>query len=253
MNSIKPDPNNSSDASARKGENLARANEPSNEQESWLRTVLQNASDMITVIEPDRTIRYVSSAVERIPDYRPEQLIGTSAFDYVHPDYIEHLADSFAEALEKPAVLPPIEFRLRTTNGSWRHVEVRGTNLLDDPAIKGIVTTTRDVTKRSEERLGAQYNRFPIPTFFWQRVQDECELVDFNQAADRITLGELSSSPGIRDSEWYSDSPHILGMLRRCFSEGTTTQDEIPWRMVTTGEDKHFAITFAYVPPDLVI
>ena len=255
MNPIKPDPNNSPDAAARKVENLARAKEPSNEQESWLRTVLQNASDMITVLEPDRTIRYVNSAAERILGYRPEQLIGTCAFDYVHPDDIKHLADSFAEALAKPGVLPAIEFRLRTTNGSWRHVEVIRNNQLNDPAVKGIVTITRDVTERksSEERLKAQYNGFPIPTFSWQRVQDDFELVDFNEAADRITLGRLRSSLGVRASEWYSDSPQILGMLRRCFSEGTTIQDEIQWRMVTTGEDKHFAITFAYVPPDSVI
>jgi PAS domain S-box-containing protein len=105
---------------------------------------------MITVLEADRTIRYVSPAVKRILGYRPEELIGTNAFDYVHPDDIEFVSNSFAEALEKPGVLPPIEFRLRTSDGSWRHMEVIRNNQLGDPAVRGVITNSRDVTERRE-------------------------------------------------------------------------------------------------------
>src|SRR5437763_14405258 len=41
-----------------------------------------------------------------------------------------------------------VEFRVRHADGSWRYVEVGGTNLLDDPAIRGIVVNLRDVTER---------------------------------------------------------------------------------------------------------
>jgi PAS domain S-box-containing protein len=165
------------------------------------------------------------------------------------------VSNSFAEALENPGVMPHIAFRLRTADGSWQHVEVIRNNQLYDPAVKGMVTTTRDITerKRSEERLKRQYNGFPIPTFSFRGVQADFELVDYNEAAAKITRGRLRDMLGIRASEWYSDEPQMLEMLSRCFSEGTTIQGEIPWRMRTTGEDKQLAVTFAYVPPDLVV
>ena len=257
-----PDQNTPPDDAALSADKPARATEPSNETESWLRSAMHNASDMITVLDPSATIRYINPAVERILGYRPEELVGTPAFDYVHPEDIEFLSSSFAEALENPGVLPSIDFRLRRADGSWRHVEVIRNNRLDDHDVKGIVTTTRDIAERkrseeklrqSEERIRRQYNSFPIPTFSWRRVQDDFELVDYNEAADNITRGGLTGLLGMRASEWYSDDPQMLEMLSRCFSEGSTIQKEIPWRMRTTDEYKHFSVTFAYVPPDLVM
>jgi diguanylate cyclase (GGDEF)-like protein/PAS domain S-box-containing protein len=253
---------NPPDAAALHVDEPTLAKGSSAEIESYLYLALNNTSDMITVLDADATIRYVSPAAERILGYSLEELVGTVALDYVHPEDIEFLSSSFAEALENPGVMSPIEFRLRRADGSWRHVEVIRNNQLDNPAVQDMVTTTRDVTERqrsevklrqSEERLRRQYNSFPIPTFSFRKVQDAFELVDYNKAADRITLGRLTGLLGVRASEWYSDHPQILEMLSHCFSEGTTISQEIPWRMRTTGEHKHFAVTFAYVPPDLVI
>jgi PAS domain S-box-containing protein len=128
--------------------------------------------------------------------------------------------------------------------------------------ITGYMSINRDIGERkraeeerrqSEERFRAQYKGFPIPTFSWRKVEDDFELVDYNEAADKITRGGLTGLLGMRASEWYADKPQMLEMLGRCFSEGTTIQQEVPWQMVTTGEHKHFAVTFAPVPPDLVM
>jgi PAS domain S-box-containing protein len=56
------------------------------ESEGRLRALLQNTSDIITLLEADGTVRYVSPAVERVTGYRPEMQIGTNAFGSVHPD-----------------------------------------------------------------------------------------------------------------------------------------------------------------------
>jgi PAS domain S-box-containing protein len=136
----------------------------SNENKRWLATILQNASDMIMVFDPDGTIRYISPAVERILGYRPEELIGTLALDYVHPEDREFVSGSLAETLETPGVLPPIEFRLRTANGSWRHVEAIRNNRLDDTIVRGIVVNSRDITERvrAEERLKESEEQFRL-------------------------------------------------------------------------------------------
>src|SRR5918998_2193148 len=81
--------------------------------ERWFRSLVQNASDIVAILIPDGALRYVSPAVERTLGYRPEELVGTSIFDYVHPDDLEFVAGEFARSGESPEVLRPFEFRVR--------------------------------------------------------------------------------------------------------------------------------------------
>ncbi len=111
---------------------------------------MQNSSDIVMILEADATIRYVSPAVERVLGYRPEDFVGTIALDYVHPEDLEYMSKSFAEAVEKPGVQPPIEYRVRTADGSWRHMEAIRSNWLEDPQVAGLVANVRDVTERKE-------------------------------------------------------------------------------------------------------
>jgi diguanylate cyclase (GGDEF)-like protein/PAS domain S-box-containing protein len=115
-----------------------------------IRTLLQNTSDIITLLEADGTVRYISPAVERVTGYRPEERIGTSAFGSVHPDDREQALKTFAEVLEVPGLQPPLEFRVLHKDGSWCYLEHVVNNLLDDPAVRGVVVTSRDVTERKE-------------------------------------------------------------------------------------------------------
>jgi PAS domain S-box-containing protein len=133
-----------------------RAGEALRQNEERFRSLIQNASDVITILEPDGTIRYESPSVERVLGYHPEERVGKNGFDYIHPDDKEQVESTFAEALDKPGeVQRPVVFRLRHKGGTWRHMETIRTNLLDDPAVKGIVSNSRDITERkqSEEKL----------------------------------------------------------------------------------------------------
>src|SRR5215204_423958 len=120
------------------------------EGEERIRSLLQNTSDIITLLEADGTVRYISPAVERVTGYRPEEQIGTSAFGFVHPDDREQALDTFAELLKEPGLHPPLEFRVPHKDGSWCYLEHVVNNLLDDLAVSGVVVTSRDVTERKE-------------------------------------------------------------------------------------------------------
>src|SRR5215212_2799230 len=84
-----------------------------------LRTLLQNTSDIITLLEADGTVRYISPAVERVTGYRPEEQIGIYAFGSVHPDDREQALNIFAEILKEPGLHAPLEFRVLHKDGSW--------------------------------------------------------------------------------------------------------------------------------------
>jgi PAS domain S-box-containing protein len=133
-----------------------RAGEALRDSEERFRSLIQNSSDLITVLEPDGIIRYESPSVERVLGYHPEERIEKKTFDYVHPEDEGRVRSTFTEALDDPGrVQPPVQFRLRHKDGSWRHMETIRINLLHDPTVEGVVSNSRDITERkqSEERL----------------------------------------------------------------------------------------------------
>jgi PAS domain S-box-containing protein len=104
--------------------------------EERLRALVQHASDVVTILDADGTITYESPAVERVLGYRPEELVGTNAFDRVHPDDLDGVSRVFADELANGGtLLAPVEYRFRHADGSWRYLESVGNNLLDDPSV----------------------------------------------------------------------------------------------------------------------
>ena len=134
------------------------------ESEERFRSLVQNTSDIITILEADGTVRYISPAVERVTGHKPEEQIGTKAFASVHPDDRERALDIFAAVLKVPGLHPPVEFRVLHKDGSWRYLEHIVNNLLDDPAVRSVVVNSRDVTERRalEEQLRHQALHDPL-------------------------------------------------------------------------------------------
>lgn len=130
-----------------------RAESALRESEERFRSLVQHASDIITVLDADGGIRYESPAVEKVLGYRPEDLVGTNALEYLHPEDRERVARIFAGGVREPA--RPVEFRFRHSDGSWRYLEGIGNNLIDDPLVGGVVVNSRDITgrKATEGRL----------------------------------------------------------------------------------------------------
>ncbi len=96
--------------------------------------------------------------------YDPEGAIGKmNVLDHVHPEDLSHVLGETEETLAHGGVVTnKVEFRFKHADGSWRWLESVGTYLLDDPAVGGVVFTSRDVTERkeSEERLRRAEERY---------------------------------------------------------------------------------------------
>ena len=134
------------------------------EDDRWLRSVVENSSENVTIVDPDGTLRYASPAFGRMLGYAPEEVVGKmNVLDYVHPDDLPHVLEETEKALSEGGVATnSTEYRFRHKDGSWRWVESAGTYLLDDPHVKGVVVQTRDITerKRTEEALREAEERF---------------------------------------------------------------------------------------------
>lgn len=125
---------------------------------------MQNASDVITVVGADGTIRYQTPSVSWVLGWPSTALVGTHLRDLVHPDD----GPAFTDYLQRVVADrdPPlfVAGRMRHRDGSHRHVETVGSNLLADPTVEGVVLTTRDVSDRKalEERLRHQAPHDPL-------------------------------------------------------------------------------------------
>jgi PAS domain S-box-containing protein len=123
--------------------------------DSQFRVLLENATHITAIVEPDGVARYVSPVVERMLGYPSESLKGMPLSELVHPDDAAAVLDALARGLEQPGRGPLIQVRAQHKDGSWRVLEAIVTNHLDDPEIAGMVIDARDVTERkwSAERL----------------------------------------------------------------------------------------------------
>lgn len=128
--------------SRRKVEAALRANE------QQARLIAESMSDMVARTDSAGNFEYVSLSYRRALGYEPEELVGKSLFDLVHPDDVPSLQVAFERASQSFFGDVP-EFRFRHADGHFIWVEASGSFLRDaegNPA--GAVFSTRDVSER---------------------------------------------------------------------------------------------------------
>ncbi|PZV11379.1 MAG: hypothetical protein DCF22_14640 [Leptolyngbya sp.] len=120
------------------------------------RSLIEDATDIIVILDETGIFRYCSPSAERVLGYRLEDVNGKSAADLVHPDDVAVIMEILQNAVQNPGVgQAAIEYRVRHRDGCWRSFEAVATSLLDDPAIQGVVVNCHDITERNrvEEAL----------------------------------------------------------------------------------------------------
>jgi len=128
-----------------------------------------------------------------------------------------------------------------------------------DGTISGVFVHGVDVTEETiaQQRVRAQFNNIPVPTHVWQRVERggarQFVLVDFNQAALKLSRGRMASHLGEPAHEFLARNLSVIDDLHRCLDTGETIQREMDWTLRTTGELRRMIVTCAAAPPDMVI
>jgi PAS domain S-box-containing protein len=124
----------------------------------FLASLIQNSTDVITILKEDGTILFKSPSFERLFGYTENELVGTNALRLIHPDDLPGVIDDLNRVISNPEVLLTASYRIKRKDGEWRILESTGSNQLRNPLIRGIVVNSRDMTERSlaEEALRAR-------------------------------------------------------------------------------------------------
>lgn len=121
------------------------------------RSLIQNSSDIIRILDNEGRIIFDSPSSEKILGYPPDYMLGKFPFDFIHPDDLKLVRKELGTVYDKRNSGIPIEFRIRKADGEYLWVESIGVNMTGVPGIDGIVITTRPIgeRKRAEEELKA--------------------------------------------------------------------------------------------------
>jgi PAS domain S-box-containing protein len=120
-------------------------------QQGYFRALTEQSLDIISVIDGTGVIRFQSPSLERWTGWKPEELVGQSAFELIHPDDRPHVQKQFEESVPIAGTIAIVEYRYRHKNGTWRVIESWGKNLLQDESVSGVVLNSRDITDRKKE------------------------------------------------------------------------------------------------------
>ena len=154
------------------------------------------------------------------------------------------------------------EYKLKTKRGNHIYIETYGIPLKRDDKIYAILGVAKNITerKKAEKKLKESADMFKalfkegsIPAYTWKNVDDDFVLINYNNAAVKITHGSVENYIGDKASEMYKDRLDILNDLHLCLNDKTHINREINYRFQFSNEEKILLVNYSYVDPDLII
>jgi PAS domain S-box-containing protein len=148
------------------------------ESEELYRLLAENSADMISKHSSQGVYKYVSPACRSLLGYKPEELIGRSAYEFVHPDDLEVIRQAHSTILQRPDVYT-VGYRFRRKDGSYIRFETTSRTVRDQRTdeVLEIIGDSRDVTERELAREALQESNRRIENIL-ERITDEFVAVD---------------------------------------------------------------------------
>jgi PAS domain S-box-containing protein len=209
------------------------------ESENRFRNLIENLTDVISTLTPDGTIIYQSPSLEHVFGYKPEEMLGKNAFDFVHPEDASRVLEYFVQTLQNSKIALPIEYRFRHKDDSWRNVESVGKKFIDP--VLGLVTiiNSRDITERKQTETALRESQ--------EHLAIAQEVARIGSFEFNLQTGRAKSSPALEaiygaplngSKQEYEDwakyvHPEDLPKIMREAEQGLTTgEHESEFRII---------------------
>jgi PAS domain S-box-containing protein len=184
--------------------------------EARFRALIEHSSDLILILDSEAIVRYVSPSSLRVAGRNQEELLGKCLFDFLAFEDISKMRDTLGSTHTESR--PAIEVGFHRPDGSVAVIEVLANNLLDEPAVAGVVVNARDITERksAEEQL-KKLHQLEADLAYMNRVSVMGELAASlaHEIKQPIAAAATNAKTGLR---WLRREPSDIGEAREALS-----------------------------------
>ncbi len=217
-----------------RGDALVRERRAARMVEDRYASLIANASDVIMIVGADGVLRFASPASERTLGLKPSEITGRSLPDLWVGEDAEKLRAFLAEVAATPSgTVGPVE--LRVERGAKRYVvESVGSNLTQDPAVRGLALNFRDISERKalEEQLRQLAFHDPLTllanrNLFRDRVQHALMIAQRGHNCLAVMFLDLDNFKNINDSLGHDAGDRLLQAVAHRILQTTRSSDTV--------------------------
>ncbi len=194
--------------------------------DQFFRTLVEASQDLIVVIDHDGLLTYASPSLQRVLAFEPRQLLGHSAFEFIHPEDHETARRALAEELAGTQPAWYVDVRLLTAGGDWVPVEVQGWSDRSGETPR-VIVHARDLRwrKKMEQLLSEQdaWMRALVSASPLAIITVDTALVvrSWNAAAETMF-------------DWRAEE--VLGTTLPILPDGQPEERELLWNAINEGK-----------------
>ena len=171
--------------------------------EERLRSLVQHGNDFIGILDAEGTYQFVGSSDRAHFGFSPEELLGHSVLQFIHPDDVPRVRKALEDIQnQKSITLSPL--RYRSPGGGWRWVETTASNHLDNPLIGGLITNSRDITEKKLKDDERQ--------LFQQQIEEQNHMIV--SVLEQMRDGFLSFDHNGTVIYWNGEAERITGISK---------------------------------------